>query len=256
MKKYAKMIVDRDFRISEIDRRLYGSFIEHLGRAVYTGIYQPGHPEADEEGFRRDVLRLVRELNVPIIRYPGGNFVSTFRWEDSVGPVDRRPHRLDLAWRSLESNEFGLDEFSRWTSKAGADIITVHYEACKDLDATLKKIADCGVKSAVSIKPKTDTEVLKPYLDRIDMILLMSVEPGFGGQSYMPESTDRLRELRKMINESGREIDLEVDGGVNDETIHTVLDAGANVIVAGSAVFKGDLFETAKKINAIVEERN
>ena len=140
--------------------------------------------------------------------------------------------------------------------KAGADIITVHYEACKDLDATLKKIADCGVKSAVSIKPKTDTEVLKPYLDRIDMILLMSVEPGFGGQSYMPESTDRLRELRKMINESGREIDLEVDGGVNDETIHTVLDAGANVIVAGSAVFKGDLFETAKKINAIVEERN
>ena len=140
--------------------------------------------------------------------------------------------------------------------KAGADIITVHYEACKDLDATLKMIADNGVKSAVSIKPKTDTEVLKPYLDRIDMILLMSVEPGFGGQSYMPESTDRLRELRKMINESGREIDLEVDGGVNDETIHTVLDAGANVIVAGSAVFKGDLFETAKKINAIVEERN
>lgn len=123
MKKYAKMIVDRDFRISEIDRRLYGSFIEHLGRAVYTGIYQPGHPEADEEGFRRDVLRLVRELNVPIIRYPGGNFVSTFRWEDSVGPVDRRPHRLDLAWRSLESNEFGLNEFSRWTSKAGADIM-------------------------------------------------------------------------------------------------------------------------------------
>ena len=145
-----------------------------------------------------------------------------------------------------------IDEFV----KAGADIITVHYEACKDLDATLKKIADNGVKSAVSIKPKTDTEVLKPYLDRVDMILLMSVEPGFGGQSYMPESTDRLRELRKMINESGREIDLEVDGGVNDETIHTVLDAGANVIVAGSAVFKGDLFETAKKINAIVEERN
>ena len=91
MQKYAKMVIDKDFRISEIDKRIYGSFIEHLGRAVYEGIYQPGHPSADENGFRRDVMELVKELNVPIVRYPGGNFVSSFVWEDSVGPVDQRP---------------------------------------------------------------------------------------------------------------------------------------------------------------------
>lgn len=82
----AKMIIDKDFKIAEVDKRVYGSFIEHLGRAVYNGIYQPGHKTADEDGFRKDVLELVKELEVPIIRYPGGNFVSNFYWEDSVGP--------------------------------------------------------------------------------------------------------------------------------------------------------------------------
>ncbi len=123
MKKQATMVVDKDFRISQIDKRIYGSFIEHLGRAVYTGIYQPGHPQADEEGFRKDVLKLVQDLEVPIIRYPGGNFVSSFNWEDSVGPVADRPHRLELAWRSLETNEIGLDEFSRWCAKAGSEVM-------------------------------------------------------------------------------------------------------------------------------------
>ncbi len=123
MKKFAKMVIDRDFRISEIDKRIYGSFIEHLGRAVYTGIYQPGHPTADEDGFRRDVMDLVRELNVPIIRYPGGNFVSSFEWEDSVGPVELRPKRLELAWRSLETNEIGVNEFSKWIKKVDSEIM-------------------------------------------------------------------------------------------------------------------------------------
>ena len=118
MARNAKMILDKAFRISEIDDRIYGSFIEHLGRAVYDGIYQPGHPLSDENGFRRDVIDLVRELNVPIVRYPGGNFVSSFNWEDSVGPVDERPARLELAWRSLETNKVGLHEFSKW-AKAG-----------------------------------------------------------------------------------------------------------------------------------------
>lgn len=117
----AKMIIDRDFKLAEVDKRIYGSFIEHLGRAVYNGIYQPGHPAADEDGFRKDVLELVRELNVPIIRYPGGNFVSNFYWEDSVGP-ERKP-RLDLAWRTLETNEFGLGEFSKWAKKAGSEVM-------------------------------------------------------------------------------------------------------------------------------------
>ena len=123
MTKFAKLIVDRDFVISPIDKRLYGSFIEHLGRAVYTGIYQPGHPLADEQGFRKDVLKLVRDLQVPIVRYPGGNFVSNFFWEDSVGPVEKRPRRLDLAWRSTEPNWVGLDEFYSWSQKAGADVM-------------------------------------------------------------------------------------------------------------------------------------
>ena len=121
--KNAKMIVDKAFRISEVDKRIYGSFIEHLGRAVYGGIYQPDHATADENGFRKDVLELVKDLNVPVIRYPGGNFVSNFFWEDSVGPLSERKPRLDLAWRSLEPNTFGLGEFARWTEKAGADIM-------------------------------------------------------------------------------------------------------------------------------------
>ena len=139
---------------------------------------------------------------------------------------------------------------------AGADLITVHYEACADLDATLEKIRSKGIKCAVSIKPKTPVEVLAPYLDKVDMILLMSVEPGFGGQSYIPESTQRLAKIREMITQHGGDIDLEVDGGINANTIETVLDAGANVIVAGSAVFKNDLYETAKHYNEIVESRN
>jgi alpha-N-arabinofuranosidase len=118
-----RMIVDKSFRIAEVDKRIYGSFIEHLGRAVYNGIYQPGHKSADEDGFRTDVLQLVNELQVPIIRYPGGNYVSNFFWEDSVGPKENRKKRLDLAWRSIETNQFGLDEFVRWTQKANSDVM-------------------------------------------------------------------------------------------------------------------------------------
>ena len=141
-------------------------------------------------------------------------------------------------------------------AKAGADLITVHYEACSDLSATLAAIRECGVKAAVSIKPGTDVAVLADFLDQVDLILLMSVEPGFGGQSYIPASTERLRAVRRMIEESGREIDLEVDGGINLNTVNEALDAGANVIVAGSAVFKDDLYTTAKNFNAIVDGRN
>src|SRR5512138_2559104 len=105
---YSKAILDAAFPKHDIDDKLFGSFIEHLGRAVYGGIYEPGHPTADANGFRGDVLDLVRALDVPVVRYPGGNFVSSFRWEDSVGPVESRPRRLDLAWRSVEPNQFGL----------------------------------------------------------------------------------------------------------------------------------------------------
>lgn len=114
----AIMILDRDYAVGEVDKRLYGSFLEHLGRAVYGGIYEPTHPTADENGFRRDVLNLVRQLGISVVRYPGGNFVSGFNWEDSVGPRERRPARLDLAWLTTETNEVGLHEFMDWCRKA------------------------------------------------------------------------------------------------------------------------------------------
>ncbi len=123
MSKTAKMIIDKDFQICRADERIFGSFIEHLGRAVYDGLYQPGNARSDEDGFRKDVIELVKELNVPIIRYPGGNFVSNFFWEDSVGPVENRPARLELAWKSLEKNEVGLNEFSRWTKKVDSKMM-------------------------------------------------------------------------------------------------------------------------------------
>lgn len=121
--KKATMIMDRDFTIGKIDPRIYGSFIEHLGRAVYGGIYEPSHPTADENGFRRDVIDMVRKLGVPVVRYPGGNFVSGFNWEDSIGPCDQRPKRLDLAWFTTETNEVGLHEFVDWAKKADTQVM-------------------------------------------------------------------------------------------------------------------------------------
>lgn len=117
----AKMTLAKEFKIGEIDNRIYGSFIEHLGRAVYGGIYEPNHPSADEDGFRKDVIELVKELNVPIVRYPGGNFVSGYNWEDGVGPIESRPNRLDLAWGTTEPNYFGTNEFMKWCKKANTD---------------------------------------------------------------------------------------------------------------------------------------
>ena len=121
--KKAQIIVDKYFLTGKTDKRIYGSFIEHLGRAVYEGIYQEGSPLSDEQGFRKDTLELIRELQVPIVRYPGGNFVSGFRWEDSVGPKAQRPSRPELAWGVIETNQFGLNEFVDWSRKAGSDVM-------------------------------------------------------------------------------------------------------------------------------------
>lgn len=114
----AKITIAKELKVGDIDRRMFGSFVEHLGRAVYGGIYEPGHPTADEDGFRRDVIDLVNELDVPIVRYPGGNFVSGYDWEDGVGPVEKRPQRLELAWGTTEPNTFGTNEFMKWCQKA------------------------------------------------------------------------------------------------------------------------------------------
>lgn len=118
----ASMVLDSAFAIAPVDNRIYGSFIEHLGRAVYGGIYEADHPEADEQGFRKDVLGLVKELQVPLVRYPGGNFVSGYNWEDGVGPVEQRPRKLELAWGTIEPNWVGTNEFADWAKKAGAEV--------------------------------------------------------------------------------------------------------------------------------------
>jgi alpha-L-arabinofuranosidase len=121
--KKAKMTIEKEFKVSNIDSRIYGSFLEHLGRAVYNGIYEPSHMLADENGFRKDVINMVKELKVPIVRYPGGNFVSGYNWEDGVGPKDSRPKRLDLAWRTLETNQIGISEFNKWAKSVNTDIM-------------------------------------------------------------------------------------------------------------------------------------
>ncbi|WP_229069180.1 alpha-N-arabinofuranosidase [Actinoplanes sp. DH11] len=120
---HARVALNPDSVVAPVSRRTFGSFVEHMGRCVYTGIYEPGHPLADEDGFRTDVLALTRELGVTMVRYPGGNFVSGYRWEDGVGPADRRPRRRDLAWRSIETNEVGVDEFATWAAKADVEIM-------------------------------------------------------------------------------------------------------------------------------------
>lgn len=119
----AKISIDLNNSIGEIDRRIYGSFIEHLGRAVYNGIYEPSHKAADDMGFRGDVLELISQLNVPVVRYPGGNFVSGYNWEDGIGDKSLRPQKLDLAWLCVETNQVGIDEFQEWAKRANTDIM-------------------------------------------------------------------------------------------------------------------------------------
>jgi alpha-N-arabinofuranosidase len=118
-----------------VPRRLFGSFVEHMGRCVYTGIYEPGHPEADDNGFRQDVLKLVKELGATVVRYPGGNFVSGYNWEDGVGPVENRPRRLDGAWHTIETNAFGLHEFVDWSRQAGVEIMEAINLGTRGVDA-------------------------------------------------------------------------------------------------------------------------
>ena len=135
-----------------------------------------------------------------------------------------------------------IEEFS----EIGSDIITFHLEAASDVNAVIDKIHSCGKKAGLSIKPGTAVDELVPYLDKVDMILVMTVEPGFGGQSIIPESFDRVRVVRKMLNDRGLDTDIQVDGGITIGNVKNILEAGANVIVAGSAVFKGNISENVR----------
>lgn len=137
--------------------------------------------------------------------------------------------------------------------KAGADIITVHVEACQDVAATLKKIKEYNVKPAITLNPETPVKAIEPYLSMVDMVLVMSVHPGFGGQKFIPESIQKVKEVKKLLIDKGLDnVDIEIDGGINAENLASVLEAGVNVVVAGSAVFKNDASENVKKFKEIM----
>lgn len=147
----AHITVHRDAVVAPLNRRIFGSFVEHLGRCVYNGIYEPEHPTADADGFRRDVVDLVRELGSSTIRYPGGNFVSGFRWEDSVGPREQRPVRRDLAWHSLETNQVGVDEFSRWLKLTGSELMMAVNLGTRGIEAALDLLEYCNHPSGTAL---------------------------------------------------------------------------------------------------------
>ena len=141
----ARLVLNPAYTVGPVRRRTFGSFVEHLGRCVYTGIYEPGHPSADEDGFRGDVLEAVRDLGVSTVRYPGGNFVSGYRWEDGVGPVEDRPARLDLAWHSTDPNTFGTDEFMTWAAKAGIEPMMAVNLGTRGVQEALDLLEYCNV---------------------------------------------------------------------------------------------------------------
>ncbi len=140
----AQITLHPSLRIAAIDRRIYGSFIEHLGRAVYGGIYEPGHPTAGPDGFRQDVLDLVKAIGVPVVRYPGGNFVSGYNWEDGIGPQKTRPRRLDLAWRSIETNQVGVNEFAAWCRRADTALMLAVNLGTAGVDAARNLVEYCN----------------------------------------------------------------------------------------------------------------
>ncbi len=131
----ATVTAHKDYTISKIDDRVYGAFLEHLGRAIYTGIYEPDHPTADANGMRGDVAKLVKDLNIPVVRYPGGNFVSAYNWEDGIGPKADRPTRLDLAWHTSDSNQVGVHEFADWCDTVGTKMMLAVNLGSRGLDA-------------------------------------------------------------------------------------------------------------------------
>jgi len=150
----ATIRLDTQDRVGPLHRRLFGSFVEHLGRCVYTGLFEPGHPTATPEGFRGDVLALVKELGVTTVRYPGGNFVSGYRWEDGVGPRDQRPVRLDLAWHCTEPNTFGTDEFMAWAKAAGVEPMMAVNFGTRGIADTLNLLEYCNTPSGTALSER------------------------------------------------------------------------------------------------------
>lgn len=181
-----------------------------------------------------------------------GDFVPSISYGTPVITSIRKESNLffDVHMMVTEPGRYIAD-----FKNAGADMFTVHAEACRHLDRTLDAIREADMKAGVAVNPATPLCMLEHVLHKTDMVLVMSVNPGFGGQSYLPESTRKIRMVREMIEQRGLSVDIEVDGGINSETIETVLDAGANIIVAGSAVFSGNIAENICTLAERIEKR-
>ena len=160
----ASLTFDPAFTVGPVRRRTFGSFVEHLGRCVYTGIHDPAHPSADADGFRADVVELAKELGVTTVRYPGGNFVSGYRWEDGIGPVGERPRRLDLAWHSTEPNTVGVDEFMRWAAKAQVEPMMAVNLGTRGIQEAVDLLEYCNVRGGTRLSDLRRTNgAAEPY---------------------------------------------------------------------------------------------
>jgi alpha-N-arabinofuranosidase len=142
----AKVVLDKDFKISKVDDKVFSSFVEPIGRCIYGGIYEPGHPMADENGFRKDVLEKTKALNLTLNRFPGGNYTSTYRWEDSIGPKANRPKRVEVAWQCIETNQFGIDEFADWSKLNGSDVMMTVNLATRGVLEAMDCVEYCNFK--------------------------------------------------------------------------------------------------------------
>ncbi|MDD3206180.1 MAG: alpha-N-arabinofuranosidase [Lachnospiraceae bacterium] len=162
--KKATITINKEFKKGKIDKRIYSSFVEHMGRVVYSGIYEPTHATADKDGFRQDVLLLVKEMGVTGIRYPGGNFVSCYDWRDGVGPQEKRPNKLEIAWRAIETNEFGINEFMKWAKKAEIEPIFAVNLGTKGIENAVSLVEYCNIEGNTLYSDlRKEHGVEKPY---------------------------------------------------------------------------------------------